>query len=49
MNLRQLEQYIFKVNELENQASRLNEEIKNLVVKLEQEKEKYLDLDMAHR
>ena len=47
--MRQLEQYIFKVNELENQASRLNEEIKNLVVKLEHEKEKYLDLDMAHR
>ena len=27
----------------------MNEEIKNLRVKLEQEKDKYLELDMAHR
>lgn len=38
-----------RVKELEDYAERMNEEIKNLRVKLEEEKDKYLELDMAHR
>ena len=38
-----------RVKELEDYAERMNEEIKNLRVKLEEEKDKYLELDLAHR
>lgn len=38
-----------RVKELEDYAERMNEEIKNLRVKLEEEKDKYLELDLAYR
>ena len=37
------------MKELEDYAERMNEEIKILRVKLEEEKDKYTELDMAHR